>query len=84
MRNNKAIKEQLEQYLSALLNDKATLSWKIDKDQKFIAQMHHELGTEQFLHYKESIEDNQKQLKHTLEQIAKTKQKLLQYEKNGY
>ena len=82
MRNRKAIKEQLEQYLAVLLNDKATLSWKIDKDQKFITQMHHELGTQQFLHYKESIEDNQKQLKETLEQIAKTKQRLEQYEKD--
>lgn len=84
MRNLKAMKEQLEQYLTVLLNDKATLSWKIDKDQKFLAQMHHELGTHQFLYYKESIENNQKELKETLEKIAKTKQRLLEYEKVRY
>jgi len=84
MRNNKAIKEQFEQYLAVLLNDKATLEWKIDKDQKFIARMHHELGTHQFLYYKESIEYNQKELKETLEKIAKTKERLQEYEKIRY
>lgn len=84
MRNNKAMKEQLEQYLATLLNDKATLEWKIDKDQKFIAQMHHELGTEQFLYYKETIEHNQHDLKYTTKQLAITKAKLDFYEKNGY
>jgi hypothetical protein len=82
MRNNKAIKEQLEQYLATILNDKATLEWKIDKDQKFIARMHHELGTQQFLWFKESIENHQKELKETIEKISKTKQRLENYEKD--
>lgn len=82
MKNLKAMKEQLQQYLAVLLNDKATLSWKIDKDQKFIVQMYHELGTQQFLHYKESIEQHQKELKETLDKISKTKQRLEKYEKN--
>jgi len=81
MRNNKAMKEQTQQYFTKLLNEKATLEWKIDKDQKFIAQMHHELGTEQFLYYKESIQNNQHELSYTIKQLAITKAKLEFYEK---
>jgi hypothetical protein len=84
MRNNKALKEQAEQYFARLLNDKGTLEWKIDKDQKFIARMHHDLGTQQFLYYKESIENYQKELKEVNKQIAQTKLKLENYAKNGY
>jgi hypothetical protein len=83
MRNNKALKEQAEQYLARLLNDKATIEWKIDKDQKFIARMHHDLGTHQFLYYKESIENYQSELKQVINQIEKTKQKIKNYEKIG-
>jgi len=83
MRNEKVLKEQAEQYLARLLNDKASIEWKIDKDQKFIARMHHDLGTHQFLYYKESIENYQSELKQVINQIEKTKQKIKNYEKIG-
>jgi hypothetical protein len=66
--------------LGMLLNDKATLEWKIDKDQKFVARTHHELGTEQFLYYKEEIERNQKELKEVTQKISTIKTKIQNYE----
>jgi len=83
MRNEKVLKEQAEQYFTFLLNEKSSIEWKIDKDQKFIARMHHELGTQQFLYYKESIESLQAELKTVINQIAKVKQKIKNYEKIG-
>jgi len=62
--------------LGVLYNDKATLEWKIDKDQKFIAANHWDLGTHQFLYYKESIENYQKELKEITNRIENLKKKI--------
>ena len=83
MRNNKALKEQLQQYLTTLLNDKATYIYFIDRDQKFLAQMHNDLGPQQYIHYVESIKKNQHDLAYTIKQISITKQKIEFYEQKG-
>jgi len=66
--------------LGQLFNEKASLEWKIDKDQKFIANNHCDLGTHQFLSYKESIERYQQELKEVSERILKLKNKIQDYE----
>lgn len=62
--------------LGNLYNNKATLEYHIDRDQKFISQNHSDLGTNQFLYYKESIESNQKQLKEILIRIENLKRQI--------
>jgi len=62
--------------LGVLFNEKSTIEWKIDKDQKFIAQNHNDLGTNQFLYYKETIENNQKELKDVLNRIENLKRQI--------
>jgi hypothetical protein len=74
--------ESLRKYYGELLNDKQFLEFKIDKDQRFISQTHCDLGTEQFLYYKEEITRNQKELKEVTEKINKTKTRIQDYENN--
>jgi len=62
--------------LGVLYNEKASLEWKIDKDQKFICRNHFDLGTQQFLYYKESIENYQKELKEITNRIENLKKKI--------
>jgi hypothetical protein len=76
-------KYTLEDYkydLGQLFNEKASLEWKIDKDQKFISNNHCDLGTNQFLYYKESIESYQKELKEISQKITNLKNKIQNYE----
>jgi hypothetical protein len=72
--------ESLRKYYGELLNDKQFLEFKIDKDQKFISRMHCNLGTEQFLFYKEEITRNQKELKEVTEKITNAKTRIQNYE----
>lgn len=74
--------ESLRKYYGELLNDKQFLEFKIDKDQRFISNMHLNLGTEQFLYYKEEITRNQKELKEVTEKINKAKTRIEEYENN--
>jgi hypothetical protein len=72
--------ESLRKYYGELLNDKQFLEFKIDKDQKFIARMHCDLGNQQFLYYKEEITRNQKELKEVTEKITNAKTRIQNYE----
>ena len=74
--------ESLRKYYGELLNDKQFLEFKIDKDQRFISKTHCDLGTEQFLYFKEEIIKNQKELKEITEKIISAKTRIENYENN--
>jgi hypothetical protein len=79
-RNTKAQLELYKQTLAQLLNDEATITWKIKKDQKFLTDNNAELGINGIKMFLENIEKLQNDLLYTQKRINFTKSRIEFYE----
>ena len=75
--------EDLKFDLGNCLNAKATIEYEIDKEQKFLAATHLELGAMQKLFFQDRIKQLQQDHSYTLKRIAKLKQQIIDYEQKG-
>jgi len=79
-RNTKAQLELYNQTLAKLLNDEQTISWKINKEKKFLTENSAELGRNGLKLFIEYLEQLTNELQYTQKRIKFTKSRIEFYE----